>query len=136
MNSEIVLKQIEKPSEDIVSIVSDEELVFFEITNFNRVREIGLYLKKSNRVGTADYPADKEPYVDIVDILRSGNENEGVYLYLNEEKVFFKKAQGSKPLNKIMLGKFDVGEKRIIQLGMERINSISSRRFFVDLVAE
>ena len=136
MENEVVLKQIENPNQDIVSIVSEEELVFFEITNFNKEREIGLYLKKSNRVGTADYPADKEPYVDIVDILKSGKNQEGLYVYLNENKIFFEKSRGSRPSNKISLGKFSVGEKRIIKLGMDRINSISSRRFFIDLVAE
>lgn len=136
MQSEIVLKQIENPNQDIVSVISDEELVFLEITNFNTTREIGLYIKKSNRLGTADYPADKETYVDIVDVLKAGSSEEGIYVYLNEKKIFFNRVTGSKPSNKISLGKFDVGEKRVVQIGMDRINSISSRRFFVDLVAE
>lgn len=136
MQNEIVLKQIENPNQNIVSVISDEGVVFFEITNFNTTREIGLYIKKSNTIGTANYPADKEPYVDIVDVLKAGSSNEGVYVYLDERKVFFKKTEGSKPSNKISLGKFDVGEKRVVQIGLERINSISSRRFFVDLVAE
>lgn len=136
MLNEIKIIQIENPDQDIAKIESNEDAIFIEVSNFTKARNIGLYLKRSNRLGTAEYPADKEPYIDITDILKVGLQNEGVYVLQNGNKVFFSRGKGSKVSNKIDLGLFAIGEKKIVKVGLDRINSISSRRFFVDLVAE
>tara|TARA_R110001606_G_scaffold105047_3_gene228945 strand:+ start:2317 stop:2727 length:411 start_codon:yes stop_codon:yes gene_type:complete len=133
----IVLNYVEKKSETIVEVISGEEFELFEVANYGPAKDVGIYLKKSLSLGNADFPADQEPYIDIVDILKYGKRGEGLY-FLDDSntKIFFSRAAGSSPKTKISLGRFESGEKQILRIGFDRINDLSSRRFFIDIIAE
>lgn len=135
--SKIVLNYVEKKNETIVEVISGEQIESFEVVNYGRAKDVGIFLKKSLSLGNADFPADQEPYIDITDILKYGKRGEGLYL-MNDagSKIFFSRSAGSSPKNKIDLGRLESGEKKILKIGFDRINDLSSRRFFIDIIAE
>lgn len=135
--SDILLINVQRQNDNIIQVTSDEDTETFQVVNSGIERSLGLYIKKSTVVGTVEYPADKESYIDIHDIFKYGNRSEGLYyLDSNGTKHYFSRSSGSKPSNKIDLGNFASGETRTFEIGFDQIADLASRRFFIDIVVE
>ena len=140
--SDIEIKYKSKEIYEPVEIFTDpltEGKITLQVTNYGKEKELGLYIKKSSSMGDVSFPADFEPYIDRAHILKLGNSSSmgGLY-YLNEQgtKIYFNNSNGSFYRNKISIGKIDKNNSKLIEIGFELPIEISSRRFFIDLVAE
>lgn len=117
------------------TIVSGSD-IFLKATNYNSFeKEIGVFLKKGNSENS-EYRSDKSTHIDIVDLIKYGSREEGLYLEYEEKKIYFSKGRGDSIKNKITLIKLKPGESFLFKVGFERFNDTPSRRLFVDIVVE
>ena len=131
-------KQIYEPIE-ILSTPMTEGRITLQVTNFGKEKDLGIYLKKSSSMGDVSFPADFEPYIDRAHLLKLGNSNSLGGLYYidsNDNKIYFNNSTGSFYKNRIPIGMVQKNDSKLIEIGFELPISVSSRRFFVDLVVE
>lgn len=105
--------------------------------------KVVLYFEKSETLGSLEHPATFEPYIDYYDLIKLGNEkiaNNNSIGYLSIEfegsEYIFNRNLGSKKSNGINLGSFLSDERKAIRVKIEAPPYTSSRRLFVNMVAE
>lgn len=111
--------------------------------NADTIASCILYVSKTENLGDLDNPGTLEPYIDIEHIIKWGNEKtlnpssigfvgivfDGVEYIVHSNKCTSKD-------NGIEVGPLAGGEQKIITIKVEVPASLTSRRLFVNLVAE
>lgn len=104
---------------------------------------VKLYFEKSENLGDLNNPATFEPYIDMSDIVSMGSakaldpNNLGcIKIEFEGVEYLIKRGSGDSKRNGISLGSFAADERKTIYVIVESISSSSSRRMFVNLVAE
>lgn len=101
----------------------------------------GLFLTKSSDLGEVSYPSKESSGKDLMDVLHWGSEDTeaGLYLKIQDQKIYFSFNNGSKYSNRILIPEManltiENGETEIFQiiLGYDR-NVNVSRRLYVGL---
>ena len=105
--------------------------------------KVVLYFEKSETLGSLEHPATFEPYVDYYDLIKLGNERIAnsnsigcLPVQFEGSEYVFNKNLGSKKSNGINLGSFLSDERKTITIKVEAPPYASSRRLFVNVVAE
>lgn len=121
---------------------SEVEFIVHNVSNSLRSKVV-VYFEPSETLGSLENPGTFEPYIDYYDLIKMGNEkvlnssNFGCLIVIHDGvEYIFNKDIGSKKSNGINLGSFDIDERKKIKVKVEAPGSISSRRLFVNMVAE
>lgn len=122
--------------------VSEVDFIIHNVSNSFRSKVV-VYFEKSETLGSLENPATFEPYIDYYDLLRMGNEkvlnqsNFGCLIVDFEgTEYIFNRTVASRKSNGINLGSFDIDERKNIKIKIEAPSATSSRRLFINMVAE
>ena len=124
---------------DQVSKLENGTEIDLYIRNDLPTKTPGLFLTRSTDMGEISYPAEQAPATDKNDILFWGsnlNNQSGLYLKIDNQKVYFSYSAGSSIKNRILIqdmANLSAGGITKVTLGYDSNQNVPSRRLYIGL---